>query len=152
MVLTTHGLVGGAIAALLPGAPALAVPAALASHYLLDALPHWDYPMPSLENPGASRSRDVLKVIADGLSGLVLPLIIFGDFAFWPLVLVAAAVAMFPDFLQFVYYVTRLPALAPTQNFHEWIHTPYKFKRRPLLGISLQLVFILAVIALVYYI
>jgi hypothetical protein len=41
MTATGHALVGTVIAAKI-GNPALAIPIALASHFLCDALPHWD--------------------------------------------------------------------------------------------------------------
>lgn len=41
MTATAHALVGTVIAAKV-GNPALAIPIALASHFLCDALPHWD--------------------------------------------------------------------------------------------------------------
>lgn len=41
MTATGHALIGTVIAAKI-GNPALAIPIALASHFLLDAFPHWD--------------------------------------------------------------------------------------------------------------
>ena len=41
MTATTHAIIGTVIAAKI-GNPALAIPLALASHYVVDAIPHWD--------------------------------------------------------------------------------------------------------------
>ena len=42
MTATAHALVGGAIAAYIPN-PAIGIPLALASHPVLDMIPHWDF-------------------------------------------------------------------------------------------------------------
>jgi hypothetical protein len=42
MMATAHTLVAGAIAAKV-GNPALTIPLALTSHFLLDSIPHWDF-------------------------------------------------------------------------------------------------------------
>ncbi len=47
MTLTTHALVGASVAALFPSSPSLALGAALASHFLVDAIPHWHYQLRS---------------------------------------------------------------------------------------------------------
>ena len=41
MTSTAHTLVGGAIAAAIPN-PYIALPLILASHFLMDCIPHWD--------------------------------------------------------------------------------------------------------------
>jgi len=47
LTLTTHGVVGGAIVSLIPTYPVLGLCLAFASHYLLDGIPHLDYPIRS---------------------------------------------------------------------------------------------------------
>lgn len=44
-ILSTHAVVGAAIAALMPDHPALAFVSRIASHFAVDAIPHWDYPL-----------------------------------------------------------------------------------------------------------
>src|SRR5260370_21690372 len=48
MILTTHAIVGGALASLFPSHPIVAVAAGFASHFAIDAIPHWDYPPRSI--------------------------------------------------------------------------------------------------------
>jgi hypothetical protein len=48
MILSTHAVVGGAIASLMPGHPALAFVIGAASHFAIDAIPHVDYPLYSI--------------------------------------------------------------------------------------------------------
>jgi hypothetical protein len=45
MILSTHAIVGGAIASLFPSHPLLVVAAGFVSHFAIDAIPHWDYPL-----------------------------------------------------------------------------------------------------------
>jgi hypothetical protein len=48
MILSTHAVVGGAIASLIPGHPVLAFVIGTASHFAIDAIPHVDYPLYSI--------------------------------------------------------------------------------------------------------
>ena len=48
MILTTHAIVGGALASLFPTHPITAIAAGFASHFVIDAIPHWDYPLQSI--------------------------------------------------------------------------------------------------------
>ena len=48
MTLTTHAIVGATVATLTPN-PILGFVLGFGSHYVLDALPHWSYPIHSLE-------------------------------------------------------------------------------------------------------
>jgi hypothetical protein len=47
MILTTHAIVGAALASFLPSHPAAAFVVGFASHFALDAIPHVDYPIKS---------------------------------------------------------------------------------------------------------
>jgi hypothetical protein len=54
MILSTHAIVGGAVASLLPSHPVLVAVLGFASHFVIDAIPHWDYPLQSISvKPGA---------------------------------------------------------------------------------------------------
>ena len=54
MILSTHAVVGGAIASLGPSDPILAAAAGFASYFAIDAIPHWDYPLRSISEVGQS--------------------------------------------------------------------------------------------------
>ena len=47
MTLTTHAVTGAVIAKLMAGNPLLGLFLAFCSHFILDAFPHWDYPLKS---------------------------------------------------------------------------------------------------------
>jgi hypothetical protein len=68
MTATGHALVGTVIAAKI-GNPALAIPIALASHFLCDALPHWDT---GYDRENQSKTRFVTASAIDVILGFVL--------------------------------------------------------------------------------
>ena len=47
MILSTHAVVGAALASFVPSHPLAALVIGFASHFALDAIPHWDYPIKS---------------------------------------------------------------------------------------------------------
>jgi hypothetical protein len=148
LTLTTHAVVGAAIASLMPAYPSLAIAAAFASHFLLDAIPHWDYPILSDSvNPNVAAPMkydralfaDMLTIGTDAMLGMALALLLLarrGDFA---LVLCGAAAAILPDALQFAYMRLPREPLISLQRFHSWIHASRNFRARPVLGLSTQL-------------
>jgi hypothetical protein len=77
MILSTHAVVGAALATFVPSHPVAAFMMGFASHFALDAIPHWDYPIKSRSvNPriGApmvfdnALLQDALSIGFDGLS------------------------------------------------------------------------------------
>jgi hypothetical protein len=132
MILTTHAVVGAALASFVPSHPAAAFVLGFGSHFILDAIPHVDYPIRSRSvNPkiGAPMSfdgallQDVVTIGSDGLFGLVAALFLFSSATnFWA-ILMGAVGAMLPDPLQFAF--TRWPhePLRTLQRFHLWAHS-----------------------------
>jgi hypothetical protein len=155
MILSTHAVVGGAIASVLPSHPIFAVAAAFASHFVIDAIPHWDYSMNSIalgkgaDNRGLRLSRgvlvDLLKIGFDAIAGLALALWLFATPTSSAVVAACACAAMFPDPLQFVYSVFPREPLVTLQRFHSWIHSKRRLAWR--LGASSQLAFTITVAA-----
>ena len=135
MILTTHAVVGAALASFVPSHPAVAFVLGFGSHFILDAIPHVDYPIRSRSvNPriGAPMAfdrallQDFVTIGSDGLFGLVAALFLFSSATnFWA-VLLGAVGAILPDPLQFAY--TRLPhePLRTLQRFHRWAHSKKK--------------------------
>src|SRR4051794_1472464 len=77
MILSTHAVLGGAIASLMPNHPLLALVCGIASHFAIDAIPHADYPLRSISlRPGAaiavnrSLLRDLGAISLDAAVGL----------------------------------------------------------------------------------
>jgi hypothetical protein len=157
LTLTTHAIVGGAIVSLMPVHPLLGVCMAFASHFLLDAIPHWDYPIRSASmNPEIAGSMkydralfaDMVTIGADALLGIVLALILFATQRIIILVLLGACAGILPDALQFAYMRFPRQPLASLQRFHQWSHTSHKLSN-PLLGVLSQSTFVVAFVMIV---
>jgi hypothetical protein len=156
MILTTHAVVGAALASFLPSHPMAAFAAGFASHFVLDAIPHVDYPIrsrsvdPKIGAPMAfdrALLQDAITIGSDGLFGIVFSLFLFSSSAnFWA-VLAGAVGAILPDPLQFAY--TRLPhePLRTLQRFHLWAHSKQKMDS-VVLGASTQAAFVALVAGL----
>jgi hypothetical protein len=159
MTLTTHAVVGAAIVTSMPNHPVFGFILAFASHFALDAIPHWDYRLSSQKTGSSNRMDDdmimnknffidLLKIGLDFLCGILLALLFFTLYSphlFWiPILGVLGAVL--PDALQFVYFKWRHQPLIALQRFHLWIHAKSDFNHKPLIGIPLQIVLIVIVI------
>src|SRR5258708_37251023 len=86
MILTTQAIVGGALASLFPSHPIVAVAAGFASHFAIDAKPHWGYPLRSIMVAPGRRNQlkmgrlllqDVGLIGFDGFAGLALANVLF---------------------------------------------------------------------------
>jgi len=155
MILSTHAIVGGAIASVFPSHPFTAVAAAFASHFAIDAIPHWDYPLRSITSGpkarnnlrlGGARLRDVSLIGFDALAGVALAVYFFATSATVALVSLGALAAMLPDPLQFVHSLYPRGPLNLLQRFHSWMHTNCTLDWP--IGISSQIAFASAVIGI----
>lgn len=106
-----HAVVGAAIAAKV-GNPALALPLALASHFVVDMLPHWNPHLNrELKEHGRVTTRTTTFVAIDvvsslvagfGIASTVLPNITH----FW-VVILGAFMAVLPDLVEAPYFFLR---------------------------------------------
>ena len=148
MILSTHAVVGGAIASLFPSHRALVIAGGFASHFAIDAVPHWDYPLRSITvGKGADNRRlklnravliDLICIGVDACVGLALAIWLFATPAWWVIALGAIA-GMVPDPLQFVHSIYPREPLVMLQRFHSWIHSRRKLAWK--LGVSSQFAF-----------
>lgn len=155
MVLSTHAVAGAAVA-ILARDPWIGFATAIISHFLLDTVPHWHYPLPALkkarETDGRVDARDTRKILAvfattgsDCLIGFGVAIAAAEVFGADPmLAAVGAAGGVLPDFLQFVYFLFPKTAIRHLQGFHKWIHTDIRLDDRHLLGITSQVMLIAA--------
>ena len=161
MTLSTHAIFGAAVASTISSHPILGFVLAFISHFLLDAIPHWDYHLSSHASDGHDHLNDDLvlnkafikdlsKIGLDMLLGLLIVLIIASQYQnlFIPLILGLIA-GVLPDFLQFVYMKWRHEPMISLQKFHIWIHAKTDLNNRPAVGITFQV--ILVVLALVIW-
>lgn len=166
MVLTTHAVVGGAIGRLLAGQPLLAFILAFASHFVLDLIPHWDYPLRSKTvdhhesysvrfRLGWEMVFDLLGIGADLALGLLLAYVLFplpAESLWWSSVLWGAVGGILPDGLQFIYSQWRWRILRGLQRFHHFVHAKHNFNHQPWRGAGLQAGLVLLVWAVTYLI
>lgn len=151
MTLTAHAVVGAAVVAALPGHPLLGISAAFASHFLVDAIPHYDYRIRSASihpKKGAPMKfdkallLDFFSIGSDFALGILLGVLLFSTPATRWLIAAGAFAGMFPDALQFAY--TRMPRLlGPLQRFHQWIHSPNGMRSTPVWGVVSQILFLM---------
>ncbi len=155
MTLTSHAIVGAAVVSLVPQHPLLGVCAAFMSHFVVDAIPHYDYAILSSSIDPAIGGKfrldrtlfvDLLRIGGDALLGTGIATIVFSaKIPIW-LVLTGAFAGMLPDPLQFVYSIYKHEPLVSLQKFHKWIHAKNNFANQKLLGVFSQVVFIITVI------
>ena len=157
MTLTTHAVAGAAIISFMPNHALLGVCLAFGSHFLLDAIPHYDYEIKSASvNPdiGAKMKlnknlfKDMIRIGFDGLFGLFISLIFFGIFAPLWIIALGAFFGMLPDPLQFVYAHFKHEPLVSLQRFHQWIHSKNHLLNKPVFGFISQLALLCAIIIL----
>jgi hypothetical protein len=153
MTLTAHAVVGAGLAAAMPAHPVLGLCAAFASHFLLDAIPHYDYKIrsasihPKLGGPmrfDRALLLDFFSIGGDFGLGMLLALVFFATPASALLVAAGAFAGTLPDALQFVYARFKHEPLVSLQTFHQWMHTPYRLREHPALGWMSQALFLVA--------
>jgi hypothetical protein len=153
LILATHAIVGAAIASQIPNHPITALVAGIASHFAIDAIPHWDYPLRSILSKKGSPLTldrrllvDCSLIAVDGLGGLAIALSLFAQPGALLTILLGALGGMLPDPFQFVHRLYPHEPLRTVQRFHGWIHTKRKLDWP--LGVASQLAFNAAVILL----
>jgi hypothetical protein len=126
MLSTPHLLVGAAIAYSIPE-PAVAFPAAFASHFVLDAAPHWD------GSPQAPFSKKVVGgVVVDYIFGASLIFLITQGDPRQAVAMLGAFLATLPDFIMaFSRHVKtpliKLPLVDRFNTFHSNIQNNVRF-------------------------
>ena len=148
MILSTHAIVGAAIASLMPGQPALAFIAGVASHFAIDAIPHSDYRLRS--KIGRSRPaisvmvRDLGLLAIDAAAGLAVALFLYASPGATPAILLGAVGGMLPDPLRLAHRLYPREPLRSLQRFHAWIHTKHRLTWP--WAVSSQALFVLLII------
>ena len=156
MILGTHAIVGGAIASLFPSHPVLVAVTGFASHFAIDAIPHWDYPLRAIKlNPKADNQRlkidralffDLTLISLDACAGLAITIWLFATSANIGAIMLGAFAAMLPDPLQFAHSLHPYEPLKSLRRFHSWMHSKKKLSWP--IGTSSQALFAAAVSAI----
>jgi len=164
MTLATHAVVGGAAASLFPSHPVMAFLVGFSSHFVLDAIPHWDYKILSkfansdlamaANAHGSKVSRtlkadryfiyDLLRIGSDALLGFLIILLAWYPVldANWKILVLGAIGGILPDFLQFVYMRWPYQPMVALQKFHLYIHARFRLNDRPVIGVLSQMLVI----------
>jgi hypothetical protein len=160
MTLTTHAIVGAAVASLVPSLPVVGFALAFASHFALDSIPHWNEgkaflrsvdkdntnPLGAKVHRGFDLVHDLLVVGADsalGFAGAVLILFFLFHVPLY-IVLFGAFAGQMPDGLQFIYFTFHPKFMDGLQRFHSGLQEEHE--NTAYLGIEAGI--ILAVVAL----
>lgn len=173
MTLATHAIVGGAVSSLFPSHPVIAFFAGFFSHFILDAMPHWDYKiMSAYANPSIAMSVNTVKpgasgkfkadrnfavdlshISADLVLGILMVLFVLHPavVAEWKILALGVIGGILPDFLQFVYMRFPHQPMILIQKFHSFMDTRHKLNDKPFIGIVSQGAVIVSVIILVKY-
>ncbi|HBM45566.1 MAG: hypothetical protein UT05_C0010G0004 [Parcubacteria group bacterium GW2011_GWF2_38_76] len=156
MILTSHSIIGVAAARLAPVNPILAFSLAFLSHFVADAIPHWEYKLSKISDPKYSEkislnkdfAIDVMKVGSDILFGVLLSYFIFyGENP--ELILIGILGGIFPDILQFLYGKIKIEPLITFKKIHDAVHSE-RMEDRMFFGIATQVITILFITFLSY--
>lgn len=119
MTATAHALVSGAIVAAIPD-PVISLPLAFFSHFLMDAVPHWDF---GTNWRGRSKAATGMVAIADTLVGFTVTYFVFGGKVSLPILLAGMSLGNLPDWLEAPYYIffasQHKKDLSPKASFWE---------------------------------
>ena len=162
MILATHAIVGAAVAHLFPHHPIIGFFLAFASHFVLDAIPHWNYHLTSFRaarDSGTGRQdmvwgkaflTDLVKIGLDGMLGVGLALLLFPPQSGYDALLTLAGVAggVLPDALEFLYWKLGTTPLRWAQRFHNAVHFKEDIQS-PFVGASLQAALVLVLFEVV---
>lgn len=154
MVLSVHTLVGGALGAVLPVSPLASFAIGFVSHFVLDAIPHSDYPLQSISKDREDRGQDAMvkdgrlahDLFVNGIDGilgfLILVFLTFNANSLFSIVFGAIG-ACVPDGLQFLHFMfPKVKWLQDFKKFHGIFHTPLRIeefmKKHAVLSVLVQ--------------
>jgi hypothetical protein len=144
-----HAVTGALVAAAIDK-PVLALPAALLSHFAIDAIPHWNYQL----DPRIARRQVVM--LADLVLSLALLLILALTVNANPyLVIIGGLIGILPDTMWLRFFITGRPSIHGNpkklvnliRRFHFWIQwseTPW--------GIYVEAAWFMLMLTLIYQI
>jgi len=162
MILTIHALVGTTAAGLFPGNPAGAFLSGLASHYLIDRIPHYEYELASKSLDTESEAKvclelnrhlalDFLKIGLDFSVGIFLSWLLFHNTLPLPIIFLGILGGVLPDFGQFLYLVLRCFPFNKIHKIHRFFHSPVALEQKKWLGYFSQFIVLFFILAVYLY-
>jgi len=155
MILSVHLIAGAALGAKVHNLWLLFL-ASLVLHFIVDALPHWEYSTDEIEKP--SKKNFLIfaaKVSTDLLFGLFIVFFFFRQSPYFFHSLFGAFVSLLPDGFLFLAMILpkrfkRLTGLLKKINaFHYLVHFK-KNKKFPIWGITTEIALITAIIIIIW--
>ncbi len=124
MLQTPHVIVGTAIA-IKVGNPYLAIPLALASHFVLDRVPHWNpHTYTEAMKFGIPKKQTILLVLIDiGLAfglGLLIASQFLPDYRRVLIILLAAFAAVLPDIAKYPFFLFKKARKGLYKKYVDW--------------------------------
>lgn len=101
MTATAHALVAAAIVAAIPD-PRISLPLAFTSHFIMDAIPHWDF---GTNWRARSKTATGAVAILDTLLGFTVAYFAFGGKVDLPILVAGVSLGNLPDWLEAPYYL-----------------------------------------------
>lgn len=164
MILSVHAIFGAAVSSLVPTHPVLGFVLGFTSHLAIDAIPHRDYDLTSVENSVNKSTatissvrnnfkllRDMSLVSIDAIIGICLSYLFFFNPAYPFVFLIGAIASLIPDFLTFVYLIIKHKPLVIFYNFHSsFVHSKLILKLNQVGGVLLQFCTVSVLIAIIY--
>ena len=164
MILSVHATFGAAVASLVPTHPVEAFALGFASHFVLDAIPHRDYDLISMEQDLNKKNeiidviykkfkliRDMVFVTIDALVGLCLAFIFFFNPVYPWVFFIGVVGSLLPDFFTFLYFLLKHKSLASFFKFHsDFIHSKTISNISQSLGVLFQFCTLAILIAIIF--
>ena len=146
MTATNHALTGAIIG--LAVASPLALPLAFVSHYLMDMIPHFGWPLPEKQNLKSNIFRNYL--IAEALLCFLVVLVLFTvQPANWFLASICAFLAAMPDMFSYGRYKNVRNNIEHKRNLYERFASKIQWFERPIGAVVEVAWFACAVVILV---
>lgn len=115
MFLTTHAVSGGLLATKVKN-PLFSFPLIIIAHFLLDAIPHWDFGINYRRRP---KIHNFILATLDGLLGLTLTFLLFQSEKTLNLTLwLGTFLSLSPDLLEFPSIFLNFHLIKPLDYFH----------------------------------
>lgn len=136
-----HALIGATLAVTIPD-PRISLPLALASHFLIDYLPHWNpHINTEIKTTGQISTQSKIIIMADASLALVAGTYLAATRGNFVVIMLACLLAVLPDVAEIPYYflglkIKWIERLIVYQRSHQW-------NVGPVFGIIFQILVIL---------
>jgi hypothetical protein len=151
MLLITHAALGAVLAEIVPGHPMAAFALGMASHFLVDIIPHGDSKLYKGFISGAKKRRAIAYVTTDAIVTLFFVLFLFNtEFYTNRLTMTLGIIGgVLPDLLVGLYELARVPGLRWFHRVHFFFHNLISSRKGdipllPALGMQAAFIFALA--------